>query len=309
MKIKLSNIIHWLLLASLLAFLGACSNMSSVRNGKFIIAKSEKKVQIKNAPTDSLLLAMYDNKTTAKTGVENKDDDKPVEDLKETPIKHIPTLQEQMNSLTSRQDNIDNRLNKIESQNNQINNRLDQITDLLKSQPKNDVTATTGLTPDKTKTKKEAFVLYPDDKAPKKKIKSPIKKVAPIKNEEPKTEEPKLFKEAADFVDKKDYNSALLMLLKEEQKQTDPDKLAECRFLIAKSFLSINRYSQAEDYYSKVLSSNISYEKKAEAQASIAKILMKQGNKEEAKKAYETILDKYATTLYVIEAKKMLQIL
>ncbi|MER3328700.1 MAG: hypothetical protein RIF34_03910, partial [Candidatus Kapaibacterium sp.] len=72
MKIKLSNIIHWLLLASLLAFLSSCGNMSSVRNGKYIVAKSEKIEEIKNTPSDSLLLAMYENENeiTALTGNE-----------------------------------------------------------------------------------------------------------------------------------------------------------------------------------------------------------------------------------------------
>jgi TolA-binding protein len=122
-----------------------------------------------------------------------------------------------------------------------------------------------------------------------------------------KKEVSSIFKTAVDMVDKQDYNGAVIMLLKEEQKLSDPSKLAECRYLIAKSFLSLNRFTQAQDYYAKVLTSNIDFEKKAEAQAGIAKIHLKQGDREEAKKAYKTILDKYATTQYVIEAKKMLQ--
>ncbi|PKL79914.1 MAG: hypothetical protein CVV25_06445 [Ignavibacteriae bacterium HGW-Ignavibacteriae-4] len=305
MKIKLSNIIHWLLLASLLAFLGSCGNMSSVRNGKYIVAKSEKIEEIKNAPSDSLLLAMYENENeiTALTGNEEK----PVEVIEETPIKRIPTLQEQMNNLADRQDNFDNRLTKIESQNNKISNKLEEITELLKSKKStNTEAATTGITPEK-KEPKEAFVLYPDHKAQGKKRPVTKRQSTPVIEPDVKKEESSIFKSAVDMVDKQDYNGAVLMLLKEEQKLSDPNKLAECRYLIAKSFLSLNRYTQAQDYYAKVLSSNIDFEKKAEAQAGIAKIHLKKGDREEAKKAYKTILDKYATTQYVIEAKKMLQ--
>ncbi|MFA7327215.1 MAG: tetratricopeptide repeat protein [Candidatus Kapaibacterium sp.] len=305
MKIKLSNIIHWLLLASLLAFLGSCGNMSSVRNGKYIVAKSEKIEEIKNTPSDSLLLAMYknENEITALTGNEEK----PVEVIKETPIKRIPTLQEQMNNLADRQDNFDDRLTKIESQNNKISNKLEEITELLKSKKQtNTETATTGINPEK-KEPNEAFVLYPDHKAQGKKRPVTKRQSTPVIEPDVKKEESTIFKSAVDMVDKQDYNGAVLMLLKEEQKLSDPNKLAECRYLIAKSFLSLNRYTQAQDYYAKVLSSNIDFEKKAEAQAGIAKIHLKKGDREEAKKAYKTILDKYATTQYVIEAKKMLQ--
>lgn len=305
MKIKLSNIIHWLLLASLLAFLGSCGNMSSVRNGKYIVAKSEKIEKIKNTPSDSLLLAMYENEneTTALTGNEEK----PVEVINETPTRRIPTLQEQMNNLADRQDDFDNRLTKIETQNNKISNKLDEITELLNSKKSmTNETATTGITPEK-KEQKEAFVLYPDHKAQGRKRPSSKRKSTPVIKPETKKEESSIFKSAIDMVDKKDYNGAVLMLLKEEQKLTNPNELAECRYLIAKSFLSLNRYSQAQAYYSKVLSSNIDYEKKAEAQAGIAKTHLIIGNKEEAKKAYKTIIDKYATTQYVIEAKRMLQ--
>lgn len=306
MNIKLSNIIHWLLLASLLAFLGSCGNMSSVRNGKYIVAKSEKIEEIKNAPSDSLLLAMYENENevSALTGNEEK----PVEVISETPVKKIPTLQEQMNSLAGRQDNFGTRLTKIETQNNKISNKLEEITELIKSKDNNAETATTGITPEK-KEQKEAFVLYPDHKAQGRKRPITKRKATPVLVPDTKQEDNQLFKKAVDMVDKQDYNGAVLMLLKEEQKLTNPSELAECRYLIAKSFLSLNRYSQAQDYYSKVLSSNIDYEKKAEAQAGIAKTHLKIGNKEEAKKAYKTIIDKYATTQYVIEAKKMLQIL
>ena len=305
MNIKLSNIIHWLLLASLLAFLGSCGNMSSVRNGKFIVAKSEKIKEIKNAPSDSLLLAMYEdeNEITAITGNEEK----PVEVIKETPNMRIPTLQEQMDNLADRQDNLDDRLTKIETQNTKISNKLEEITGMLKSKkPAESEIATTGVTPEKKETK-EAFVLYPDHKAQGKKRPISKRKTSPVIEPDNKKEVSSIFKTAVDMVDKQDYNGAVIMLLKEEQKLNDPSKLAECRYLIAKSFLSLNRFTQAQDYYSKVLTSNIDFEKKAEAQAGIAKIHMKQGDREEAKKAYKTILDKYATTQYVIEAKKMLQ--
>lgn len=305
MNIKLSNIIHWLLLASLFAFLGSCGNMSSVRNGKFIVAKSEKNKEIKNAPSDSLLLAMYENENeiTAITGNEEK----PVEVIRETPNRRIPTLQEQMDDLADRQDNLDDRLTKIESQNNKISNKLEEITEMLKSKkPAATETATTGITPEKKETK-EAFVLYPDHKAQGKKRPISKRKTSPVIEPDNKKEVSSIFKTAVDMVDKQDYNGAVIMLLKEEQKLNDPSKLAECRYLIAKSFLSLNRFTQAQDYYAKVLTSNIDFEKKAEAQAGIAKIHLKKGDKEEAKKAYKTILDKYATTQYVIEAKKMLQ--
>ena len=87
MKIKLSNIIHWLLLASLLAFLGSCGNMSSVRNGKYIVAKSEKIEEIKNIPSDSLLIAMSEKKndSLAITGNEEK----PVEVINEIPSRKM----------------------------------------------------------------------------------------------------------------------------------------------------------------------------------------------------------------------------
>lgn len=305
MKIKLSNIIHWLLLASLLAFLGSCGNMSSVRNGKYIVAKSEKLEEIKNAPSDSLLLAMYDNEKeiTASTGYEEK----PVEVIEETPIKRIPTLQEQMNKLENRQEDFDSRLTKIETQNNKISNKLEEITELLKSKNQNNTeTASTGKVDEKEKPK-EAFVLYPDHKVQGKKRPATKRKSTPVIEPDTKKEESSIFKSAVDMVDKQDYNGAILKLLKEEQKLTNTSELAECRYLIAKSFLHLNRYTQAQDYFSKVLSSNIDFEKKAEAQAGIAKIHLQKGDREEAKKAYKTILDKYATTQYVIEAKKMLQ--
>lgn len=307
MNFKLSNIIHWLLLASLFAFLGSCGNMSSVRNGKFIVAKSEKNKEIKNAPSDSLILAMYDSEKelTATTGNEET----PVEVINEIPVKRIPTLQEQMNTLADRQDTFENRLNKIENQNNKISDKLEEMTELIKSKKKASAdVATTGITPDK-KAQKDAYVLYPDHKAQGKKRTVTKRKTTPALEPDTKKEDTQLFKTAVDMVDKQDFNGAVLMLLKEEQKLSDPHKLAECRYLIAKSFLSLNRYTQAQDYYSKVLASNIDYEKKAEAQAGIAKIYMKKGDRAEAKKAYKTIIDKYGTTQYVIEAKKMLQIL
>lgn len=305
MKIKLSNIIHWLLLASLLAFLGSCGNMSSVRNGKYIVAKSEKIEEIKNIPSDSLLIAMSEkkNESLAITGNEEK----PVEVINEIPSRKILTLQEQFAALAERQDDFDNRLTKIESQNNNINNKLERITELLQSNNhSNSETATTGAPPEK-KVEKEAFVLYPDHKAQGKR--RPVTKREPTPAIEPnkKKEESSIFKSAVDMVDNRDYNGAVLSLLKEEQKLTNPQDLAECRYLIAKSFLNLNRYNQAQEYFAKVLSSKLDYEKKAEAQAGIAQIYVRKGEKDEAKKAYKTILEKYATTKYVIEAKKMLQ--
>jgi TolA-binding protein len=304
MKFKLSNIIHWLLLASLFTFFTACGSMSSVRNGKYTIAKSEKIEEIKNVPTDSLLLSLYDANAEP---ISESQEKPPVAETKEVPVKHIPTLQEQLNSLASRQDNLDNRLDNIESQTGKINQRLDEIAELIKDSKINTQPVTTGISNESSdKPSSEAFVLYPDEKVSQKKKPKVKKKVTPV-IEESKIKEPQYYKEAVNFVESKDYNRALLLLLKEEQKQSDPQKLSECRYLIAKSFLALNRYSQAADYFNRVLKSNISYEKKAEAQASIGKIQVKLGNKEAAKKAYKEVLDKYATTLYVVEAKKMLQ--
>lgn len=306
MKLKLSNILHWLILTSFFILFSACSNMSSVRNGKYIIAKSEKLEQIKNVNSDTLETINKNNNTE----VLISNDEIPAPKTDGTQIRHIPTLQQQLNSLASRQDTFDERLGKIETQTQNIDNKLAQITELLKEKKNEVKPATTGLISDNTnpKPKKESFVLYPDDVSTHKRKVLPKKKTITGNNPSSNKEvEPQYYKKEANYVESKDYNSALLSLLKEEQKQTNPDKLAECRFLIAKSFLAINRYKQAEDYCKKVLQSAISYEKKAEMQVSLAKIQMKLGNKEAAKKAYETIIDKYATTLYVIEAKKMLQ--
>jgi len=90
MNIKLSNIIHWLLLALLFVFLGSCGNMSSVRNGKYIVAKSEKNEQIKNTPNDSLLVAMYEK--DQKIVAQSSNEEIPVEVIDETPSKknHTP---------------------------------------------------------------------------------------------------------------------------------------------------------------------------------------------------------------------------
>ena len=304
---KLSHIVHWLLLSSLLAIVASCSNMSSVRNGKYIVAKSEKKQQIKNVAENS------DNNTNELESVAQNetylpDDEKPAQTESNVAVKKIPTLQEQLDRLNNRQDSFDKRIDRLEEQNENITTKLDNLAELITD--KNDVSATTGEAKPKAKKKKEAFVLYPDEVVEKKKKPKPkieTRKQSKTTVIEPDKVDSGIFKEASDLVDNKEYSKAILQLLKEEQKIKDKNKLAECRYLLGKSFLNMNRYNQAEDYFDKVLKSNIDYEKKAEAHASKAKIYLHKGNKKEAKESYKTIIEKYATTPYVIEAKKMLQ--
>jgi len=302
---KLSNIIHWLLLSSLLAILASCSNMSSVRNGKYIVAKSEKKQQIKN-DADNSDINTNEIETVAESETYFPTEEKPVETESNVAVRKIPTLQEQLDKLNNRQDNFDSRIDRLEEQNDDINSKLDNLAELITK--KNNDVATTGEIKPKPK-KKEAFVLYPDEVAEKKSKPKPTvtKKQATPTIIEPDGAETGIFREASDMVKNKEYSKAILQLLKEEQKIKDKKKLAECRYLLGKSFLNMNRYNQAEDYFDKILNTNIDYEKKAEAHASKAKIYLHKGNKKDAKASYNTILEKYATTPYVIEAKKMLQ--
>jgi septal ring factor EnvC (AmiA/AmiB activator) len=165
---KLSHIVHWLLLSSLLAILASCSNMSSVRNGKYISAKSEKKQQIKNVDENS-----NTNTNEIETVVETEtylpDEEKPAEAESNVSVKKIPTLQEQLERLNNRQDNFDSRIYKLEEQNDDINSKLDNLAKLI-TKNKNDV-ATTGDV--KPKKKKGSFVLYPDEVVEKKKNTKP----------------------------------------------------------------------------------------------------------------------------------------
>lgn len=140
-------------------------------------------------------------------------------------------------------------------------------------------------------------------------------KVEPAKNQtEIKTEETKPLAqgETASFDDaltsfkSGDYNLAIDKFSKVASASKDNKTSSNCNYWIGESYFGLKQYDKAIAYFQKVINAKGS-PKTANAQIMIAEANIRLGKIPEAKKAFQTVVEKYPRSEYIARAKKMLQ--
>jgi len=107
-------------------------------------------------------------------------------------------------------------------------------------------------------------------------------------------------------LEKKNYQEALQKLNSIIEKESHPEIIHKCNYLLGESNFGLKQYDKAIFYYNKVLKSKYS-ENKDNAQIMIAESHIRSGQVEEAKKAYQAFVQKYPTSELMPKARKMLQ--
>lgn len=111
---------------------------------------------------------------------------------------------------------------------------------------------------------------------------------------------------AIDFVSKQEFNKAIDELNKLASQEKEPVALSNCNYWLGESYFGLREYNKAIQHYQKVLKVSNS-PKNDNAQIMIAEAHVRSGQVAEAKRAFESLIEKYPQSNFVPRAKKMLQ--
>jgi len=130
--------------------------------------------------------------------------------------------------------------------------------------------------------------------------KEPQKSVTEIKYNNPD------YVQAMDNISRKEFGSAIDKLRRIVITEKNQTIVGDCHYWIGESNFGLKEYQQAIIFFSKVIR-NKSSNKHDKAQAMIAESNIRIGNVEEAKQAYQSLIDNYPGSTFVPKARKMLQ--
>lgn len=104
----------------------------------------------------------------------------------------------------------------------------------------------------------------------------------------------------------KNYESAVSEFSKSLETEKDPQKINMYNYYLGESYFALKQYDRSVKHFQKVINSGNSY-KKAEAQIMLGEAHVRSGQTAEARRAFETLIEKYPKSQYVPRARKLLQ--
>lgn len=127
--------------------------------------------------------------------------------------------------------------------------------------------------------------------------------VVPVVNAPAETESD--FNIAMTSFAKSDYQDAIRRLSKISETEKSPSLVIDSQYWLGESYFGLKQYEKAVSYFKKVLSAKSS--KQDDAQAMLGESLIRSGQVQEAKAAFQTLIQNYPGSEYVPRARKMLQ--
>lgn len=273
------------------------------------------------------------NKDVAKTNVQTVP-----ESISET---RLPSLQEQMQALSKEQSDMKFKITGMQSDISEIKESLEEIKNALRpivGKQSNNVTAGENLvTPSKPVNTNDNIIL-PDElienqktqikPSPKKQIKAKSSNTVTIKNSTANTSRETPVKMVSNIIENNDsktvsdtpadmtaalnafadknYNAAISQMTQIMNEAKSAASKSECSYWIGESYFNLKDYPQAINYYSKVLKNGKS-DRHDDAQAKLGESLLRTGQVNEAKSAFQNLIIRYPGSEYVPIARKMLQ--
>ena len=147
---------------------------------------------------------------------------------------------------------------------------------------------------------KDEEIIKPDEK-PKKQA-EPTKTDTATKPTKPGS----LYHSAMNMISKKQYDEAIGLLSEVIKSEKNPETLANSYYWLGESNFGTGRFDQAIFYFQKVNTFKNST-KLDDSQLMIAESYQRLGRNDEARKAFQKLVDYFPTSEYVPRAKKMLQ--
>jgi TolA-binding protein len=256
------------------------------------------------------------------------------------PRKKIPTLREQMQIFENHQTSTDKRIDSVARELSTVKTEVEVLKNSVSGtfQPKS--TAKAGIP---SKKFEETDEILPDEVSPKSQNKPSVKSKLPLPKEiipkktiahkaEPKIEDEikpdektkktvestktdtaskqskagSLYHAAMNLISKKQYEEAIGLLSESIKTEKNLETLANSYYWLGESYFGTGKFDQAIPNFQKVFSFKNST-KIDDAQLMIAESYQRLGRNEEAKKAFQKLVDYYPASEFVPRAKKMLQ--
>lgn len=317
-------IINLIILAILLLLFSSCTAPRSIGNYKKL-ARTKSESNLYKEETKPLAI---ENKIEV-----NKKDftfipsDEEIENSNalQNSFKRLPTLREQMNTISEEQIRLNSEVEKINNDLNEIKKVLQLMSeDLSHLKNGNQPFAAKG---PQVNNSQELVILSDEDDAKnntknnysKVPIKRSESKQAPriVKKPEPKQQQKfdivqnqpnsnELIETAINDLNNKDYNSSIQKLKSILEKERNQQIISEANYYLGENYFRLQNYQLALNYYRKVSESNNSTRRDI-AQAMVAESLIRLGEVNEAKIAYQELINKYPQSEFIPKARKMLQ--
>ncbi len=319
-------IFNLLILAIILLMFSSCTTPRSIGYKKQV---SPIKSQNKNIASEESAHSVISNKSTVRdiTYIPSDEKDNQSNIIHNT-FKKLPTLREQMNSISEEQIRLNNEVVKITNELTEIKTLLHIINEDIINLKNGTIIPAKGFS-DKTNLIPNSNIILSDEEESKSNkqlsyTKVPIQRPnnknskTQIKRQEIKTQ-PKiessennsinskdLFDTAVNDYNSKDYNSSIQKFKTIVEKEKNQQLLAESHYYLGENYFKIQNYQMALNHYRNVIKLNNS-PKKDISYAMIAECLMRMGDVNEAKLAYQELIDKYPQSEFIPKARKMLQ--
>lgn len=290
----------WLIL--FIIFSTSCSNMKSIRSGKFISV--EEKAVVKNDYTKQEDFRHPDRKI---------EDEKFNTNLNS--VRKIPTLREQMMALAEKQESINEKLNRLEENNLILLNEIQEIKRYVSENNTPNTKPITGIVENEHSSNKKydnIYIIESDEEKSKKNNKDFSKQdlikteLETPKNEFVNSKFNRKIDELKNSIKEKKFNSSIIELTKLKRENLTDDEEKEVKILLAESLIEIKQLKKAEREIEDLTKKFKNDEKII---ALKARFDFKSGRIKEAKENYKKIIEKHPDSVYVVEAKRMLQIL
>ncbi len=325
-KINILSIIisNLLILAIFLLFIVSCTAPRSIGNSKkFVKIKTENnnpKDEIKSSPAENKNEAVSQNFTFIPS-----DEQITNSEVINNSFNRLPTLREQMNTISEEQVRLNSELERINYDINEIKRMLQVISEDLsyikngkqsfaaKGMQENKIQGTVILSDEEDKNKNQSnnnYVKFPLKRNETrqsirnvKKLDSKIQPPAETKNTMITNE---VLENAIKDFNNKEYHSSIQKLKSILERDRDQQINSEVLFFLAENYYRLQNYHSALIHYRQV-SASPNNKRKDIAQAMIAECLMRLGELNEAKIAYQELITKYPQSEFIPKARKMLQ--
>lgn len=219
--------------------------------------------------------------------------------------RRIPTLREQMQSISKDQQVINQRIDGISSDINEIKSTLKDLQSKINNNtnienlPKSE--------PIKKKAEKPSFKLKSDEVITEKtSVNKVVKPKKPIVNNEISfSNHQNDYEEAIETFKKGDFKNAASHFEKLLKNKLSPTMEKEVNFFLAECYFNLENFESAEKHYSNI--GNTKSDTLETIHLKLAESKVRLGKIEEARSEYKTLIQKFPKSKHVAKAKKMLQ--